>query len=995
MQSTVLTSSTTNDSGGRVGAKVSYSTKYFEFMKSHLCSKDSQTSPTNTRIGNKDLNIFGGSYYIPEEDYSQFLDLYYNEVFVNKRPEYLTEKQLDDGGPILIDIDLNFELGWSERVYTSDHIADLLEAYLGQLKWIYSFDDDTNFQVYVLEKPRLIHVEEKNKTKDGIHIIIGIQSDHITQQILRSKMIPLISEMWADMPIKNTWEDVLDNSISSGSTNWQLYGSCKPNSDPYKLTTIYDITYDTTDKEISMKRIPVSKFDLKANLYKLSARYKNHPVYLYTNDFINARGVAIASGAVVCKGEKKPRRIGGGVSATASSMRTLDIFEVKDRDGLDHLISQFMDGLHVGTDDYELKEAYQYTMALPESYYGSGSYSKWIRVGWALRNISDKLFCVWVAFSAQSNDFSFSDIPDLYDRWTKFDMGNLNGLTKRSIMHWAKMDARDKYTKIHEESVDYFVEQTIKVSKVECDEDAPKKRGGGSGRCGEFDLAQVLKHMYKDDYVCVSIKGNIWYSFIQHRWQEIDSGSTLRTNISTSMRDLYRRKANRLMDLQAAIPTDTDENKLYVRMMKMKSTKCLEICARLGQTTDKSNIMKECKDLFYDSTFMDKLDTNPYLLCFNNGVLDFKTNTFRRGYPEDCVSKTTGIDYIPLDPMRDSLKMGEINTFMSQLFPVKELYDYMWEHLASTLIGTCPNQTFNMYIGVGSNGKSVLVNLMSMILGEYAETSASVSIITSKRSQIGGVSPELADLKGIRYAVMNEPDKEETINVGIMKQLTSGVDEFQARKPFMPEMVRFVPQFKLALCANEFMEIKSMDHGTWRRIRVVDFMSMFTENPVHGDPTCPYQFKSIEEGELKEKFESWKHVFMGMLVQKAFETHGYVKDCDIVLKASKSYRESQDYIAEFISDKIIVDPQGTIQKTELTSEFNIWYQGAFGKKSPKIKDVQAYMDKKFGKYEKYKCWKGVRINYGDDSHSGSLHSANNSNADDNDSIYETVNADEL
>lgn len=945
---------------------------YFDFMNSHKLEKGSGAFPTNTRIGGKDQDkdVYGASYVIPDNEYLQFLDLYYNAVFIQKRKEYLTEKQLDENGPILIDIDLSFRLGWEERMYSSDHIADLLDAYLGILKKMYQFDEETRFQIYVMEKPDLIHVEDKNKTKDGIHIIIGIQSDHITQQILRKSMVPLIAEMWKDMPIINDWEDVLDNSISTGRTNWQLYGSQKPGSKPYVLTTVYEITYDTTDDQMSMKRIPLKDFDLKKNFAKLSARYKDHPSFFFKNEFIDARQVAIASGSIEISGEKKQRRIATSIPAPIRS--SMSIFDVKNQADLELAVSQFLDSLMTGTDDYELKEAYQYTMSLPATYYGPGSYDKWIRVGWALRNISDRLFIVWVAFSAQSPEFHFSSIPDLYERWLKSESGNAYGLTKRSIMHWAKMDAREKYIKIHEESVDYYVEQTIKVTKGECDDDLSKRRG--PTRCGEFDLAQVLKHMYKDEYVCVSIKGNIWYAFSQHRWQEIDSGSTLRTSISTNMRDVYRRKAHRLMDLQAAIVDDSEESKLEMKMLKVKSNKCLEICGRLAQTTDKTNIMKECKDVFYDNTFMDKLDTNPYLLCFNNGVMDFKNNVFRRGYPEDCLSKTTGIDYIPLDPKRDSLKMAEINTFMAQLFPVKELYNYMWEHLASTLIGTCPNQTFNMYIGVGSNGKSVLVNLMGMVLGEYAETSASVSIITSKRSQIGGVSPELADLKGIRYAVMNEPDKEETVNVGIMKQLTSGVDEFQARKPFMPEMVRFVPQFKLALCANEFMEIKSMDHGTWRRIRVVDFMSMFSQNPVQGDPTCPYQFKSIDEAELKEKFESWKHVFMAMLVDKAIQTHGYVNDCDIVLKASKSYRESQDYIAEFIADKIIVEPtnpNAVIGKTELTSEFNIWYQGAYGKKSPKIKDVQAYMDKKFGKYEKYKCWKGVRINYGDDNHSGS------------------------
>ena len=113
---------------------------------------------------------------------------------------------------------------------------------------------------------------------------------------------------------------------------------------------------------------------------------------------------------------------------------------------------------------------------------------------------------------------------------------------------------------------------------------------------------------------------------------------------------------------------------------------------------------------------------------------------------------------------------------MRELFPEEEVCKYMWEHLASTLIGTSPNQTFNMYHGGGQNGKSVLTVFMKMILGDYADIAAPLSLITAERAGIGGVSPEVVKLKGIRYAVVNEPKKNDTINEGVMKQITSGKD---------------------------------------------------------------------------------------------------------------------------------------------------------------------------------------------------------------------------
>jgi phage/plasmid-associated DNA primase len=191
--------------------------------------------------------------------------------------------------------------------------------------------------------------------------------------------------------------------------------------------------------------------------------------------------------------------------------------------------------------------------------------------------------------------------------------------------------------------------------------------------------------------------------------------------------------------------------------------------------------------------------------------------------------------------------------------------------------------------------------------------------------------------------------------------LTSGIDPIQARAPYMPQSITFIPQFKLTLCCNELMVIKSQDHGTWRRIRVVDFLSLFVDKPVANDPDKPYQY--LLDKNIKEKFTFWKEIFAGMLVLKAFETNGNVTDCEMVLQSSNEYRNSQDYVAEFIADKIIPDVNGKITKSEITQEFNAWYMGTYGKGGPSPKEVQSYMDKKYGPFKLHKCWKGVRINY--------------------------------
>ena len=946
--------STVNNSHSTETPQSKVSGNHFnEYMKSHITTKDNSNKPiTNTRIGNKDTHIYGGSYHIPQEEYPEFLKLYYNIIVSQNKMEYLTEKQLETNCPALIDIDLRFPIEINDRQYTIEHIEDLIDLYLDETTKMYQYDDTTRFQVYVFQKDTINKVPEKQITKDGIHIIFGLQIERNAQLYLRNVIIQKVNDIWGDFNIINKWDEVFDDGISAGHSNWQLYGSRKPNHEAYKLTNIYDIAFDPTDSEIMRTTIQLNHFNIKDNFHKLSARYDKHPILFYKNSFLQILNS-------MPENNKKRNQVQPSTTTYTPVLNNrytnenLQYSLIRNKEELDIAVNTFLENTENTQNGFELREAYEYCMTLPESYYGNGSFNKWIRVGWALKNIHNSLFIVWIAVSSQYSNFNYSSITELHDKWLKFDMNNPNGLTKRSLMHWSKIDANEQYKIVRKNNIEFYLNKSLTPITGHLDNIDKISKGGS-----DFDIATVLHHIYKDEFLCASVKSNTWYQFKDHRWSEIDSGTTLRKCISTELRQLYKNKADSINHAMSELPDGSDDK------LKKLSSICQRICeiaSRLGRTNDKKNIMTEAKELFYDGTFYQKLDTNPYLLGFKNGVIDFKEKIFRRGYPEDYLSKNTNIIYKEINRETDKPIIDEVTDFMHKLFPEDELYNYMWNHLASTLIGTSANQTFNMYIGVGQNGKSVLVSLMEKILGEY-KGDVPLSLVTDRRTKIGGLAPEMVALKGIRYAVMQEPSKGDRINEGIMKQITSGIDPIQARAPYMTQSLTFIPQFKLVVCSNEFMEIKSQDHGTWRRIRVVDFKSMFVENPVDNDPEKPYQYKLDKH--LKEKFDSWKEVFASLLVSIVFKTNGVVEDCSTVMASSNSYRESQDYIAEFIRDRILVSTcvSDNITKLKLNSEFTLWYQSTYGKGGPNPKDVHSYMDKRFGKYDKYKYWKGVKIN---------------------------------
>ena len=924
------------------------SKSFEEFLKAHKYVKGSDKPITHTRIGDKNGGVYAGAYSIPSEKMNTFYDLYCAKAFPdiatkgkksNKHLEYLTEKQNDESGPILVDFDFRYKIDIKERQHSDGHVTDIIDLYLQNLKEMVEFND-TPFPVYVFQKPNVNVIESDNLTKDGIHMIVGLDMKHEAQLFLRSLVLKEIGDVWADLPMVNSWESVLDEGISAGYTNWQLFGSRKPGHESYQLTDLYSITYDKDDGEFSFNKNELKTINIRNHMEKLSAKYGNHMKLELNPEIKDKIGMQTSK-------TSKPKREKKLLSPTQNVL-TADIISnysaIKDEAQLDSIIAAMLE--NISSIDHHIEEAHKFAMILPEDYYGPGSYCKWIRVAWALRNTDHRLFLTWLKFTCQDNcrntlrgangKFDWSNVSELYDMWCEIEHDK-DGLTYKSILYWAKNDApRDKYDEIRTSTVDHFIEQSCK--------------DGGT----EFDLANVLLQMYKDQFVCVNIKNNIWYEFKNHKWGEIDSGITLRLAISKDMHQRYTLKLENCFNQMCAL-ADDDPNKEKIRD---KARSLSDITKMIKRANHKNNIMREARDLFYDSEFLDKQDENNNLICFSNGVFDFNENVFRPGKPEDYITQCTNIDYIPLNDFKnvDKKYIKEVQAFMEQLFPVKELRDYMWEHLASTLIGTNENQTFNIYAGSGANGKSKLVELMTLCLGDYKGT-VPITLVTQKRNSIGGTSSEVAQLKGKRYAVMQEPSKGDVINEGIVKELTGG-DPLQARHLYGHSFT-FIPSFKLVVCTNTLFDVKSTDDGTWRRIRLCEYMSKFKENPVDGDPDYPYQFPIDKKIDIK--FQKWKLPFISLLVEIVKRTKGIVSDCDIVMAKSNSYRKDQDCINEFVEEKVEKREGGKIKKTEIYEVFKQWYALEHGKNVPKGKDLYEYMNKKFGKYKG--AWFDIGIIY--------------------------------
>lgn len=934
--------------------------------------KDSKESVTNYRIANSDPEnrIYGGVFCVPDLDYPGLLTRYSKEVVEQGNIEFLTESQLLNNGPILVDFDFRFPYETTERQYTKEHLVLLVESYIEELSKMLEFDEGSTYKIYVLEKSLVNRVAEKNITKDGIHLIIGISSERDMQILLRSRMVKKLPEICSDLQITNSWDGVLDNGISEGGTHWQMYGSTKPGCEPYHLTHIYTVGYDPTDRQPTYdarsKEDPDWSPKWSVLIHELSARCKTHPTFPYRGETVRELQKIESS----CRRGAKLSINETRTISTKSGMESLrfndSVLNVKTSAELDVLLEEFIQENH---EQNRLKwnEVIWLTMALPSNHYEP--YSEWIRVGMALKHTSPEFFLVWMAFSAKSSGFSFDDIEKHKEKWDSFEWRENGGVSAKSIAYWCKSDSPKKYREVKTRCAEAVLERALGgYEEINADSKAIDRKG-----TTDVDLAEVLYSMFGDEYVCVDIKGNKWYQFVEPRWLQIDAGVGLRNEITDKLRALYTKKLMEYFALNETLSADEDPRK--TKKLQKFCEKLAKVCERLGSTGDINNIMTEARHKFHDPDFEKKLDENVYLICFKNGVVDFtakkKEDLFRRGAPDDYLTKCTNIDYVSITNAVHQPVIHEIQDFMHKLFPDSngELYEYMWNHLAATMTGLIAElQTFNIYIGGGQNGKSVLIKLMDLVLGEYKGT-VPVNMLTDRRGKVGSATPEIMELKGTRMAVAQEPQKGERLNEGVIKEYSSGEDELQGRALYSGKMVKFHPQFNLVICTNYLPEIEGNDHGIWRRVRVVNFKSRFVDKPVDDDPDAPYQF--LIDRTISKRMETWKEVFASMLIERAFTNKGRVPDCAEVISARDAYRQSQDCIAEFIAERVVIDAEGSVAKTELNAEFKSWYENSYGRRGgPNAKEVQAEMDKKFKNNKKGKVWVGIRISYESDRQTG-------------------------
>lgn len=253
----------------------------------------------------------------------------------------------------------------------------------------------------------------------------------------------------------------------------------------------------------------------------------------------------------------------------------------------------------------------------------------------------------------------------------------------------------------------------------------------------------------------------------------------------------------------------------------------------------------------------------------------------------------------------------KFEAFLRRVQPDPLLRGFLQRWFGYALSGLTGEQKLVFLYGSGANGKSVLVDVMARLFGDYAAT-AKIESITGKNRRSGAeATPDLVPLIGARLVRASEPEEGERFQEGLIKELTGG--EPILIRSLNKDFVEIKPIAKWTISGNHKPDIRGTDDGIWRRFLLVPFDVQI--------PKAERNPRLVEEL-LEEGPGILNWLAMGLC---DFLERG-LQEPEIVLEATASYRDESDPVGSFLEMCCTVtgDASDRLPARELVAAFNFW-----------------------------------------------------------------------
>jgi P4 family phage/plasmid primase-like protien len=271
--------------------------------------------------------------------------------------------------------------------------------------------------------------------------------------------------------------------------------------------------------------------------------------------------------------------------------------------------------------------------------------------------------------------------------------------------------------------------------------------------------------------------------------------------------------------------------------------------------------------------------------------------------PEHFITKQTTVD-----PSSDG---ADIWTAALDTFFLKDtdLIDYVQRMVGLSAIGKVYVEALIIAYGEGRNGKSTFWNVIARVLGTYSgNISADMLTVGCRRN----VKPELAEAKGKRMLIAAELEEGMRLNTANVKQLCS-TDEIYAEKKYK-DPFSYTPTHTLVLYTNHLPKVGAIDKGTWRRLIVIPFDAKI-EGSADIKNYADYLYENAGGAILTWVIEGAK---------KVIADNYKIDPPQKVRDAIEHYKESNDWLSYFLSERCELDPAYVAKSSEVYNEYRIF-----------------------------------------------------------------------
>jgi len=402
--------------------------------------------------------------------------------------------------------------------------------------------------------------------------------------------------------------------------------------------------------------------------------------------------------------------------------------------------------------------------------------------------------------------------------------------------------------------------------------------------CTDLGNAERLIHRY-GPILRYCWQRNKWLVWNGRHWQ-FDDGDRITFFAQATVRGIY---------LEAAGASDLKRREeLAKHAIQSENYHRIEGMINLARSSDPLTTIK-----------IDELDQDSFLFNVPNGTIDLKTGTVKRHDPADLITKMVPIDY---DPEAECPKWMR---FLNDITDGDEdLVNYLQLIFGVCLTGDMLDQVFFYLYGLGQNGKSTFTDKLLEITGDYGMRVDSEMFMMADKGK-GGATEAIANIRSKRVIISSEVPEGRNLNTGLLKDLTGGGEAIRARRLYEHE-IEFKPTCKIVMFGNHKPTVKESTIALWRRLKLISFL-----HTVEDKDRDPYLGQKLSE-ELPGIL-SW--AVRGCL---NWQSVRFLTEPDAVAIATREYRNDEDLLADFLSDKCNLGPELTIDQASMKKAYKTW-----------------------------------------------------------------------